>query len=177
MKIKKRSKFIIVPVIFLMASLILFWSVSCTTTSIQGAPPEVSKYSKDWPLPNQNYESTRAAQNSSISTNNVAKLGVAWTMPITGVSEWGAATTNPLILGNNVYMQDLKSNVYSIDFKTGKINWMKEVNKDIAGPAGVAIGYGKVFAVNGHFEIAAYDISNGNQLWSTDISGFNCQTC
>jgi Glucose dehydrogenase len=168
-KIRSRSKFLILSVILLMISMILLLSVSCT--GIKGAPPEVSKYSKDWPLPNQNYESTRAAQNSSISLKNISTLGVAWTMPITGISEWGAATTNPLILGNNVYMQDLKSNVYSIDFKTGKINWMKEVNKDIAGPAGVAVGYGKVFAVNGHFEIAAYDISNGNQLWSTDISG------
>ncbi|MCL5070164.1 MAG: hypothetical protein M1308_04620 [Actinobacteria bacterium] len=139
MKIKKSSKFIMLPVIFLMVSLMLFWSFSCTGTSIKGAPPEVSKYSKDWPLPNQNYESTRAAQNSSISIKNISKLGVAWTMPITGISEWGAATTNPLILGNNVYMQDLKSNVYSIDFKTGKINWYKEVNKDIATTSKICI--------------------------------------
>jgi len=170
MKIKKLSKIMIAAIILLIFSL-LFWSVSCTTTTIKGAPPEVSKYAKDWPLPNQNYESTREAQNSSISTKNISKLGISWAMPIKGISEWGAAATNPLILGNNVYLQDLKSNVYSIDFKTGKINWIKEVNKDIAGPAGVAVGYSKVFAVNGHFEIAAYDISNGNQIWSTDISG------
>jgi glucose dehydrogenase len=175
MKIKNKiknnriSKFVAISVIVLMVALLLFWTVSCM--NIKGAPPEVSKYSKDWPLPNQNYSSTRSAQNSSISLKNISTLGVAWTMPITGISEWGAAATNPLILGNTVYMQDLKSNIYSIDFKTGKVNWMKEVNKDIAGPAGVAIGYGKVFAVNGHFEIAAYDITNGNQIWSTDISG------
>jgi len=48
-------------------------------------------------------------------------------MPIKGVSEWGAATTNPLIIGNTVYFQDLKSNIYAVDFKTGKQLWMKEL--------------------------------------------------
>lgn len=90
-------------------------------------------------------------------------------MPIKGVSEWGAATTNPLIIGNTVYFQDLKSNIYAVDFKTGKQLWMKEYNLDIAGPSGVAVGKDKVFAVKGNFEIAAVDL-NGKEVWSVNLS-------
>jgi hypothetical protein len=44
------------------------------------------------------------------------------------VSEWGALTTNPVILGNIVYFQDLKSNICAVDLITGKQLWMKAPN-------------------------------------------------
>lgn len=79
------------------------------------------------------------------------------------MSEWGAAATNPLILGDTIYFQDLKSNVYAVDFKTGQQIWMKEYNMDIAGPAGVSIGYGKIFAQKGRYEVMALDMK-GNEI-------------
>ncbi len=87
-------------------------------------PPEISKYENDWPTANQNLSNTRSTSSSSINLSNVSKLGPAWTFPIKGVSEWGSAATNPLILGGTVYFQDLKSNVYAVDALSGKQIWM-----------------------------------------------------
>ena len=106
-------------------------------------PSEVAKNVGGWPMANHDYSNTRNYVGAGIDSTNVAKLGLAWSFPIKGISEWGAATTNPVILGNAVYFQDLKSNVYSVDLTTGKQNWMKEYNQDIAGPNGLAVGWGK----------------------------------
>ncbi|MCL5071511.1 MAG: PQQ-binding-like beta-propeller repeat protein [Actinobacteria bacterium] len=160
------GKILGISIIIITLSL-LFFMISCTASG--GIPSEVKKYSKDWPTANQNFSNTRAAVSSKISSSNVSTLGVAWSFPIKGISEWGAATTNPLILGNIIYFQDLKSNVYAVDFSTGKQLWMKEYNMDIAGPAGVSIANGKIFAIKGHFEVAALDM-NGNELWSANLS-------
>lgn len=135
-------------------------------------PSETTLHAKDWPAANQNLSNTRAANGSSISASNINKLGLAWSVPLKGVSEWGAAATNPLIIGNTAYFQDLKSNVYAIDIKTGKQLWMKQYNLNNAGPNGLAIGYGKIFASRGHYDIVALDM-NGNQKWSTTLSKNN----
>ena len=156
-----------VTVIILIIVSLLFWMVSCTGSG--GIPSEVKKYTNDWPTANQNFSNTRAAVNSKIDSSNVSGLGVFWSFPIKGISEWGAATTNPLILGNTVYFQDLKSNVYAVDFKNGKELWMKEYNEDSGAPSGLSVGYGKIFAMKGHFEIVALDMK-GNELWKSTIS-------
>src|SRR5665647_274303 len=167
----KNSKILIrivpVTVIVLIIFSLLFWVVSCTTSG--GIPSEVKKYSKDWPTANQNYANTRAAVGSKINSSNISTLGFDWAFPIKGISEWGAATTNPLILGNTVYFQDLKSNVYAVDLKTGKQLWVKEYNEDSGAPSGLSVGYGKIFAMKGHFEIVALDMK-GNELWKSTIS-------
>src|SRR4030043_1134718 len=99
--LKTLIRIIPVTVIILIIVSLLFWVVSCTTSS--DIPSEVKKYANDWPTANQNYSNTRAAVNSKIDSSNVSGLGVFWSFPIKGISEWGAATTNPLILGNTVY--------------------------------------------------------------------------
>lgn len=135
-------------------------------------PPEVTKYASGWPMANHDYANTREYLGQGIDSANVSKLGLAWSLPITGISEWGAATTNPLILGSTVYFQDLKSNIYSVDLSSGKLNWMKTYNQDIAGPNGLAVGWGKIFAQVGHYNLAGLTM-NGVQLWSKALAANN----
>ncbi|MCX5780482.1 MAG: PQQ-binding-like beta-propeller repeat protein [Firmicutes bacterium] len=151
--------------IVLLVSILIISMLVAAGCATQSAP----KVNQDWPTANQSLANTRAAANSGINLANVAKLGAAWYLPVKGVSEWGALTTNPVVLGNIIYFQDLKSNIYAADLSTGQQLWMKEYNLDIAGPAGVAVANGKIFAVKGHFGIAAVDLS-GNELWSVDLS-------
>ncbi len=132
-------------------------------------PSEVTKFADDWPMANRDYSNTRAYTGGGIDSKSVSKLGLAWSLPITGISEWGAATTNPLILGNTVYLQDLKSNVYSVDLVSGKLNWFKNYDLDIAGPNGLAIGWGKIFAQKGHYDLVALDMT-GKEIWSRKLS-------
>jgi glucose dehydrogenase len=133
-------------------------------------PPEMAKYADQWPAANRDYANTRATEDSMINSQNVSTLGVAWTFPLGGFSEWGAAATNPLILNNAVYFQDLKSNVFAIDLATGKSLWKKEYNLDSFGPNGPAVGWNKLFVTKGHYEIAALNLQNGDELWSTRLS-------
>jgi glucose dehydrogenase len=128
-------------------------------------PPEVLQHVKDWPLPNKDYSSTRATMDSEINSGNVKNLQVVWSMPINATGAFGTASSNPLILGDTIYFQDLKSNIYSVDLATGKVNWMRNYNQSTVGPNGPAVGWGKVFAAKGVYDIAALDMKTGKELW------------
>jgi outer membrane protein assembly factor BamB len=93
---------------------------------------------------------------------------VAWTWPIPGISTFGAAATNPLIVGNRVYLQDLKSNVYALRLRNGKLLWKKDYNVENIGPTGPAVGWGKIF-VPVQPNIVALD-RQGNELWTQKIT-------
>jgi glucose dehydrogenase len=160
-------KIILIAAIISIIASILLWTISCSTSG--SIPSEIKKYASDWPTANQNFSNTREAVNAKINISNVSTLGVSWSFPIKGIGEWGAATTNPLILGNTVYFQDLKSNVYAVDLKTGKQLWIREYNEDCGAPTGLSIGYGKIFSAKGYFEIVALDLK-GNELWKSKIS-------
>jgi outer membrane protein assembly factor BamB len=131
------------------------------------APPEVVNYSKDWPLPNKDYGNTRALidRDSGINSSNINSLRIAWSYPITGGS-----ASNPLIMGDVVYFQDLKSDIVALDITSGSVKWKKDYNLSVLGPNGVAVGYGKVFAAAGYYNLVALNASSGEEIWSRNIS-------
>jgi NAD(P)-dependent dehydrogenase (short-subunit alcohol dehydrogenase family) len=65
-----------------------------------------------WTLPGADLANTRDVA-SAITSTNVSRLGVAWTVPLhTDVSHTdGAYATTPVIVNGVVYVQDLQSNV------------------------------------------------------------------
>jgi len=121
-------------------------------------------------MANRDYHNTRATSDSTIDSGNVTTLDVAWTFDIPGSAQFGAAPTNPLVLGDIVYLQDMKSNVFALDLQTGDVLWQKLYDTDLYGPEGPAVGWGKVFALKGHFAVAALDSATGNELWATTLS-------
>lgn len=156
---------------FLFVLLLLLSATAIFSSCLsQKIPPEVIRFGSEWPAANRDYGNTRATQDSSIDSQNVQTLGTAWTFPLTGFSEWGAAATNPLILNNIVYLQDLKSNVFAIALATGKLLWQKDYNLDNFGPNGPAVGWDKLFVPKGHYEVAALSLKDGKELWSTKLS-------
>ena len=74
-----------------------------------------------WTLPGADLANTRDVA-SAITSSNVSKLGVAWTVPLhTDVSHSdGAYATTPVIVNGVVYVQDLQSNVMAISLATGR---------------------------------------------------------
>jgi glucose dehydrogenase len=143
-----------------------------TPTPVSPIPPEVSQYASDWPLANKDYSNTRVSANSTINSSNVNTLGIAWQLDIPGVGNYGgAAGSNPLILGNTVYFQDMKSNVFAMNKQTGEIIWRHDYNAtSTIGPNGPAVGWGKIFVLKDLYTMAGLDIDNGNELWSTVLS-------
>ena len=118
-----------------------------------------------WTLPGGNLQNTRDVA-SPITSSNVSKLGVAWTVPLRiPLSHTdGAYATNPVVVNGVVYVQDLRSNVMAISLATGKVLWRHTYNSPNGGPDGVTVANGVVYAATNH---AAFALSaaTGAQLW------------
>ena len=109
---------------------------------------------------------------SAITSANVSKLGVAWTVPLhTSLSHTdGAYATTPVIVNGVVYLQDLQSNVMAISLATGKVLWTHTYNSPNGGPDGVNVVGGVVYATTNHAAFAL-DAATGRQLWSRTLIG------
>lgn len=128
-------------------------------------PPEVRSHADDWPVPNRDYDNTRNAH-TRISSDNIPQLREAWRAPVTNnTTAFGYVTSNPLILGNAVYLQDMQSNVYALARDTGKLLWKRSYEQPSFGPNGVAIGWGKLFTTSSDSELVALDLQSGADVW------------
>ena len=139
-------------------------------------PPEVRAHADDWPLPGRDYRNSRATTHSSIDASSVSRLEVAWEVPLPRAR----VATTPLIIGDSVYFQDLSGTVRAIDRATGNVRW-EVVRRDFQiGPSGVAVGWGKVFALHASTGVVALDRDTGAVLWTrrltaTDTAGIDIQ--
>ena len=142
-----------------------------TVGDVPAIPPEIEQAAAEWPLPGKDYGNTRYTTDSTINASNVNQLGTAWSYSLHGASKWGSAAGAPLIVKGIVYFQDLASNVYAFDLKTGELIWRTLTRQAAFGPNGPGIGWGKVFVQDGGNHLIALDASNGHQLWTTPMFG------
>ena len=124
-----------------------------------------------WTLPGADLANTRDVA-SAITSTNVSKLGVAWTVPLhTSLSHTdGAYATTPVIVNGVVYVQDLQSNVMAIRLATGKVLWTHTYNSPNGGPDGVNVVGGMVYGATNHAAFAL-DAASGTQVWSRTVVG------
>jgi alcohol dehydrogenase (cytochrome c) len=140
-----------------------------------GVPAATGKAAAGWTLPGANLQNTRDVA-SSITSTNVSKLGVAWTVPIesTGAARSAGLTdgyaTTPVVVNGVVYLQDLESNVMAISLATGRVLWRHNYSSQNGGPDGVNVANGVVYAATNH---AAFALSaaTGRQLWIRTLTG------
>jgi outer membrane protein assembly factor BamB len=128
-------------------------------------PPELERYAREWPAPNNDISSTRAAVGSPIHAANVRHLRLAWRFRFTsqpGLS--GIFASTPLVLGGRVFVQDLNSNVYALDEATGRLLWRKRFAQMDGGPNGLAAGYGRIYG-NTSRDVFALDAVTGELVW------------
>ena len=124
-----------------------------------------------WALPGGNLANTRDVA-STITSSNVSKLGVAWTVPlrIPITHTDGAYATTPVVVNGVVYVQDLESNVMAISLATGKVLWRHAYNSPNGGPDGVTVANGVVYGATNHAAVAL-SAATGAQLWSRTLTG------
>ncbi len=134
-----------------------------------GAPQEDISYFNEWPSPNDGLYNTRVAH-SSLSAANVAKLKVAWTLPLTAAGLEGRDFANPVVANGIAYLQDGASNVTAVNITTGHVMWTHTYSSADYGPNGVTLAYGRVYGItaNGVF---ALDAATGHQVWATTNFG------
>ncbi len=103
-----------------------------------------------------------------INRGNVSGLEVAWTLPLTAQSNYGAYASTPVIANGVIYSQDLESNVQAIDLESGEVLWAKRFNEVTQGPNGVVVDDGKVFGATAS-NAFALDQATGKQLWTKKL--------
>jgi alcohol dehydrogenase (cytochrome c) len=121
-----------------------------------------------WPLPGADRQNTRYVP-GPITSANVSKLTLAWSVPIQGAGAFGTYATTPVVVNGIVYTQDIDSNVYAIDLKTGKLLWFQKYSDADAGPNGVTVSNGVVYGATAH-KAFALQAATGEELWSKDIT-------
>ena len=135
------------------------------------APAATGRPAAGWTQPDGDLASTRYVA-SAITSANVSKLGVAWTMPLTMSTAHtdGAYAATPVIVNGVVYVQDLDSDVFAISLATGKVLWTHDYGSPNGGPDGVNVVGGVVYAATANAAVAL-DAATGAQLWSRTLIG------
>jgi outer membrane protein assembly factor BamB len=139
------------------AALILVFALRSGRTSAPG----------EWPAPNMNLSSTRAAQGSAIDAANVAGLRSkpAWRFPLRGYqTPSGVFASTSIALGGLVFVQDLDSNVFALDARSGREVWRTRALSVSGGPNGLAAGEGRIYG-NTSSNAFALDAATGKVLW------------
>jgi outer membrane protein assembly factor BamB len=133
-------------------------------TTAGAAPPELTQFANQWPAHNLDLANSRSTTASSINSTNVARLTPKWRFKLRGEGAFGKFSSNPISLGNTIYLQDLSSNVYALDRATGALRWKHVFNRASVGPNGVAYGYGMLFGATDRAAFAL-DPATGHVLW------------
>jgi outer membrane protein assembly factor BamB len=118
--------------------------------------------------PGVDIANTRHAK-GSIDSSNASELDVAWTLPLTAQSAYGAHSSAPVIANGIIYSQDLESNVQAIDLESGDVLWTKKYEDPDEGPNGVVVGEGLVFGATSKAAFAL-DQETGKEVWSTELA-------
>jgi alcohol dehydrogenase (cytochrome c) len=139
-------------------------------TAVTGtAPAGTGQPAAGWTQPGADLANTRDVA-SAITSTDVSKLGVAWTVPLTMSTAHtdGAYATTPVIVNGVVYVQDLDSDVFAISLASGKVLWTHDYNSPNGGPDGVSVAGGVVYAATNHAAVAL-NAATGAQLWSRTL--------
>ncbi|OQO92558.1 hypothetical protein B1813_10290 [Saccharomonospora piscinae] len=118
-----------------------------------------------WTQPNADQSGTRAVD-GPINSWTVRHLRPAWSVPIEApTDQWpGGYAASPIVVDGVVYTQDLDSNVYAIDQRSGRVLWTKMYDSHTNGPNGVAVADGMVFGAT-LTEAFGLDAKTGKELW------------
>src|SRR5579864_4979405 len=117
-----------------------------------------------WLLPAANLSGTRAAPGSALAAANVRTLTVAWRFAPNDTERYGTFTSTPLIDDDTVYVEDLRSNVFALDRRTGKVRWVRRFDAINDGPNGLALVAGRIYGATDS-EAFALSAVTGRVLW------------
>jgi quinohemoprotein ethanol dehydrogenase len=149
--------------------------IKAVTSAVDSASIEANAAtSKDWPTIGLDYAETRFSKLNQINTDNVKKLGLAWSFSLD--SSRGVEAT-PLVVDGIMYQSASWSVVHAIDARTGKKIWTFDPGVDRSEGykgccdvvnRGVALYKGKVFVGAYDGRLFALDAATGAKIWEKD---------
>ena len=124
----------------------------------------------NWPLPNADLAGTRAALDAKIDSGNVPRLRVRWRFPFHARRSYsGIFASTPIVAGDTVYVQDLRSDVFALDRATGTLRWQRLYGFRNDGPNGLAFGDGRIYGGT-DTDAFALDAKSGRELWRRHLT-------
>jgi quinohemoprotein ethanol dehydrogenase len=125
-----------------------------------------------WPAFGRTYSERFASPLKDIHKQNVARLGLAWSLDLPGIHN---GATVPLAVDGILYFTVGQSIVHAVQATTGRLLWRHdpEVAKVARrklritwGPRGIGYWEGKVYVGTTDGRLLALDARNGRQVWS-----------
>src|SRR6195952_3965135 len=149
--------------------------IKAVTSAVDGASIKANTAtSNDWPTIGLDYAETRFSKLNQINTDNVKKLGLAWSYPLE--SSRGVEAT-PVVVDGIMYQTASWSVVHAIDARTGKKIWSFDPGVDREKGykgccdvvnRGVALYKGRVFVGAFDGRLIALDAATGAKVWEKD---------
>jgi alcohol dehydrogenase (cytochrome c) len=138
-----------------------------TTGEYVVKPPDI----EDWPLTGRDRDNTRFATQGAIDTGNVDGLGEAWSIDL-GPGKH-PMESNPIVIGNEVFVTTSTDEILAIDGATGHVVWTyaPEGVSSGSGNHGVAAEDGRLFLLTSGGELQAVSQKTGKMLWSSTVAG------
>ena len=97
----------------------------------------------------------------------LASLKQRWTFSLPYVGGYGAFTSNPIVLGGVVYLEDPDSDVFALRRQTGALLWQHDYHSvtPSGGPNGVALRLRAPVRRDRGFASSRSTRSSGKQVW------------
>jgi alcohol dehydrogenase (cytochrome c) len=134
-----------------------------------GLRSAAAERSTEWPSPNGDLASTRAAAGPVVH-GRARPLRVRWRFRLNGkVGFSGLFASTPVVSDGSVYIQDLNSNVYALRLGDGRVLWTHRYDRPSGGPNGLAVADGLVVG-NTDTSAFALDGRNGRERWHTRLT-------
>ena len=125
---------------------------------------------QDWASANASVASQRAITATSLDARTIPRLKVRWRFRLhASVTDFGAITSNPIIRGNTVYLQDSTSSVYALDVRSGAVLWKHRLDAPNDGPNGLTVSGSRVYGATDTTAFAL-DAATGHGLWSRRLA-------
>jgi outer membrane protein assembly factor BamB len=147
------------------AALMLVLSVAGNTVASGAHTPDGR-----WTSANGGLASHRASATTLIDSRTIPLLRVRWRFRLSpNGKNFGAITSNPIIRGNAVYVQDSASSVYALDARTGVLLWKHTFAAPNDGPNGVTVSGSRLFGAT-DTSAFALDAATGRRLWGRRLA-------
>lgn len=123
-----------------------------------------------WAVPNLDLGATRAVAGSGIDRTTVGRLRRAWRFTVPEYPTYsGVFASTPLIVGDRVFIETLRSNVYALDAGTGKVLWQRRFDRADGGPNGLSDTDGRLYGAT-DTAVFALDSGDGRVVWSRTVT-------
>ena len=102
-----------------------------------------------------------------VSFQEEASVNIVWKKSFKSSNELGSF--KPAFYAGQMLVADSDGEITSLNPKTGKVNWTKTLERELA--AGIVSGFGKFVVSDTEGNVLGFDLESQESLWETNIGG------